>query len=130
MVDHIAALWDLQHRINLTGEIIPNIYIAHALALSLPKTLAWEVLKVQLLSMKPLMANSISLMLQVEANHHICDKSRGAMALLTSEKAWKGKGNQLRDPKPTDKCWYCKHLGHWANKCLQHEDDRQKVNSS
>ena len=130
MADHIAALRDLQHRINSTGETIPDIYVARALALSLPKTPAWEVLKVQLLSTKPLTADGVSSMLQAEANRRIRDKSGGAMALFTSEKTRKGKGNQSRDPKPTDECRYCKHLGHWANKCPQREDDKRKAGNS
>jgi len=70
MADHIVALRDLQHRIDVTGETIPDIYVAHALALSLPKSPAWEVLKVQLLSLKPLTANGVSSMLQAEVNRH------------------------------------------------------------
>src|ERR1700719_3879558 len=122
MADHIAALQDLQHRIDVTGETIPDIYVAHALALSLPKSPAWEVLKVQLLSLKPLTADGVSSMLQAEVNCHAREKSGGAMALLTSKK--KGKGNRSKEkssPKLTDECRYCRHLGHWANKCLQHE---------
>src|ERR1700731_4500705 len=92
MADHIAALRDLQHRINSTGKMIPNIYVARTLVLSLPKTPSWEVLKVQLLSMKPLMADGVSLMLQAEANRRVCEKAGGSMALLTSEKPRKGKG--------------------------------------
>ena len=94
MADHIMAIQDLQHRLNVTGETIPDIYVTCALALSLPKGPVWEVLKVQLLSMKPLMTGGVSSMLQAEVNHCMCDKSGGVMALLTSEQ--KGKGNQSK----------------------------------
>ena len=125
MANHIATLRDLQHRITAAGESIPDIYVARALALSLPKTPAWEVIKIQLLSMKPLTADNVGAVLQAEANWRERDKTGGSMALFTSEKPKKGKGKGSKgkdsqsSPKPMDECQYCKHLGHWADKCPQ-----------
>ena len=50
MADHIVAIRDLQHKIMAAGETVPDLYVARALILSLPKTLAWEVIKIRLLS--------------------------------------------------------------------------------
>ena len=66
--DHIAALLDLQQQVMAMGKIIPNVWVACMLALSLPKGLAWDVVKVQLLWMKPLTLEMVSAMLQAEAN--------------------------------------------------------------
>ena len=81
--------------------------------------------------MKPLTADNVGAVLQAEANWCECDKTGGSMALFTSEKPKKGKGKGSKgkdsqsSPKLTDECRYCKHLGHWADKCPQQEEDRR-----
>ena len=90
MGDHIAAMLDLQQRIAAMGETIPDIWVARALALSLPKGPAWDVVKVQLLWMKPLTLEMVSATLQAEANQHMCDKVGSGTALFTSERSNQG----------------------------------------
>ena len=136
MADHIASIQDLEHKIMAASETVSDLYVAHALVLLLPKTLAWEVIKIRLLGTTPLTADSVSAALQAEANRHAQDRARGPTALFLSDKGRKGqkwKGNCTKEkphqllPKPTDKCCYCKHLGHWASNCPQCKKDKQKT---
>src|ERR1700731_2553943 len=90
MGDHIAALLNLWQQIMATGKIIPNIWVAHAHALLLPKGPAWDVVKVQLLWTKPLTLEMVSATLQAEANRRMCDKVGGGTALFTSERSNQG----------------------------------------
>ena len=82
LMSNIAALLDLQHQITTVGKAIPGVFVAHALALSLPKTPIWDIVKVQLLQMKPLTSSIVSSTLQAEANWHAHNKPGGATAYL------------------------------------------------
>ena len=68
MGDHITTLLDLQQWIAAAGKTIPNIWVVYALALSLPKGPAWDVVKVQLLWTKLLTSELVSTTLQAEVN--------------------------------------------------------------
>ena len=51
MADHIAVMLDLGQKILAAGETLPDIHIARALILSLPRTQSWDLIKIQLFSM-------------------------------------------------------------------------------
>ena len=69
MADHIAAMLDIRYRITQAGETIPDLHIARAMILSLPKTSSWDMIKIQLfdLDSKALTSEIVSTKLQSEA---------------------------------------------------------------
>ncbi|KZT00254.1 uncharacterized protein LAESUDRAFT_634073, partial [Laetiporus sulphureus 93-53] len=66
MADHIATMINIWQKITVAGEMLPNVHVAHALVLSLPRMQSWELMKIQLFSMdsKQLMSKVVSTKLQ------------------------------------------------------------------
>ena len=124
MADHIAKMLDIRNRITAADEELPDLHVAHALILSLPKTQTWEMIKIQLLGLDKLTSEIVSTKLQAEANRRTREKSGTETALHASsgKKSKKGKG---KGPQPDDVCRYCKATGHWANKCPCREEDKK-----
>jgi len=54
IADHIAKMLDIRNRIIAAGEELPDIHVARALVLSLPKTQTWELIKIQLFGLDKL----------------------------------------------------------------------------
>lgn len=130
MADHIAKMLDIRNRITAAGEDLPDINIARALILSLPKTPTWELIKIQLFGLDTLTSEIVSTKLQAEANRRMREKSGTETALHTNSgkrsKKGKGKPNESsKGPKPDDVYRYCKGTGHWANKCPRREEDEK-----
>ena len=46
MADHVAVMLDLKHKITAAGETLPDTHVARALIISLPRTPAWDIIKV------------------------------------------------------------------------------------
>lgn len=120
MADHVAAMIDIRQKITAAGETLPDVHVARALVLSLPRTQSWELVKIQLFSMdsKQLTSELVSTKLQSEANRRLREKTGGETALLAEKKKHKPK---KRGPKPDDVCNSCGEKGHWANKCPHNE---------
>ena len=131
MADHIAAMLDLGLKIKAAGEEIPDIHIARALVLSLPRTQTWELVKVQLFSKEKLTSDIVSTELQATANRTAHEK-KSETAFLAGKKQASGKGDSKkkggRGPKPDDECRYCHSKGHWISKCPKREEDEKKNN--
>jgi len=68
MADHIAVMLDLKHRIEQAGEDIPDIHVARAMIISLPKTQTWDVVKITLFEVTKLTSEVVSSKLLQEAN--------------------------------------------------------------
>jgi hypothetical protein len=85
MANHIAAMLDIKHCIEQAGETIPNLYVACAMILSLPKTQSWDIIKITLFELQSLTTEIVSTKLQQEANCHSCDKSSGKTALFAHQ---------------------------------------------
>lgn len=156
VADHIAAMLDIKHCIEQASETIPDLYIAHAMILSLPKTQSWDIIKITFFELQSLTTEIVSTKLQQEANCHLCDKLSGETALFAhqsnSNRLSKGQtpgkrqngregcssGNSNhknhsrrgRSPKPDDKCHNCGKLGHWVPKCLHCEANEKKKGSA
>ena len=73
MADHIAAMLDIKYRIEQAGKTTPDLYVARAMILSLPKTQSWDIIKITLFELQSLTTEIVSTKLQQEANHHSCD---------------------------------------------------------
>ncbi|KIM51192.1 hypothetical protein SCLCIDRAFT_33640 [Scleroderma citrinum Foug A] len=121
---------DIRNRIIAAGEELPDIHVACALVLSLPKTQTWELIKIQLFGLDKLTSEIISTKLQAEANHCTREKSgmETTLHMNSGKKSKKGKGKSnesSKGPQPDDVCQYCKGTGHWANKCLRREEDEK-----
>lgn len=111
MADHIASMLDIRQRIL---EQLPDLHLARAMVLSLPKTQSSE---------------TVSTKLQAEANRRTRDKSGGESALIAQKSKKSGRGNARGGkgkPSPDDECRYCKGKGHWANKCKKCEEDEKR----
>ena len=91
MADHIAVMLDLKHRITQAGEDLPDIHVARAMILSLPKTQSWEVVKITLFEIEKLTSELVSSKLLQEANCRTREKSSDTV-LMTRNTNQKGKG--------------------------------------
>jgi hypothetical protein len=125
MANHIAAMLNIQHRITQAGETLPDLHVARAMILSLPKMPSWELIKIQLFGLDPtaLTVDLVSTKLQAEANRRVHEKSSGETALYVPGKQKQGRGkDKLKEkgkgPQPNDLFRKCSGKGHWANKCL------------
>jgi hypothetical protein len=136
MADHIASMLDIKQQIINAGETLEDLHVARAMVLSLPKTQSWDVIKIQLFDVESakLTSEAVSTKLQSKANSHAREKAGGNTALYTHHKGKsKGKGSNGKgkwQAKPTNKCWYCHHLGHWTRHCPQHEEDKKKASGT
>ena len=68
MADHIAKMLDIWNHITAVDEELPDLHVARALILSLPKTQTWELIKIQLFGLDKLTSEIVSTKLQAEAN--------------------------------------------------------------
>ncbi|KAJ8456408.1 hypothetical protein ONZ51_g12144 [Trametes cubensis] len=135
MSEHIAWILRLKQAIRDAGEDISDLNVAHALVLSLPKTPAWDVVKIQLFSLesKELTSELVGAKLQAEANRRARENSSNEAALLAQKPQQKkgrgkgkGKGTSTLRPKPEDECRYCRGKGHWAKTCPRRQEDERK----
>ena len=130
ITDHIAKMLDIWNCIIAASEELPDIHVARALVLSLPKTQTWELIKIQLFGLDKLTSEIIGMKLQAEANCHMQENSSTETVLHTNSgkksKKGKGKSNKLsKGPQPVNVCRYCKGTDHWANKCPCREEDEK-----
>jgi len=91
MADHIAVMLDLKHHIEQAGEDIPDIHVARAMIISLPKTQTWDVVKITLFEVTELTSEIVSSKLLQEANRQTHEKA-SETALVASNKKGKGCG--------------------------------------
>ncbi|KAG5728163.1 hypothetical protein E4T56_gene19311 [Termitomyces sp. T112] len=127
MADHIAAMLNIKNKITVASKELPNIYVAHALILSLPHMSSWDLIKIQLFGMEMLTSKDVLTQLQAEYNCQFCGKESETALLASKKSDGKKKGQK---PKADDKCHYCKSLGHWINKCPKHIEDEKKKKTS
>ncbi|KAI0323257.1 hypothetical protein GY45DRAFT_1228405, partial [Cubamyces sp. BRFM 1775] len=82
MSEHIARILRLKQAIRDAGEDISDLNVARALVLSLPKTPAWDVVKIQLFSLesKELTSELVGAKLQAEANRRARENSSNEAA--------------------------------------------------
>ena len=135
MADHIASMLELKHNLEQAGEQIPDLYIARAMVLSLPKTQSWDIVKYTLFELAKIDSDTVATKLQVEANRHNRENGTGDSTLIAQGQ--KGKGGKGKDkgggswwkkgPQPDDICRKCGEKGHWAS---SHEEDTKKKKES
>ena len=128
MEDHIAMILNLRQKIIQAGGKVDDLQVAQALILSLPNTLSWEMVAVQLIHSEKITTDIVSTRLQAEANRCTHEKPGSQTALFTTgrRKVRGSKDGEGRGPKPDDGCRYCHAKGHWANKCPRCGSDENK----
>lgn len=137
MADHIASIRDLHQKIIAAGEDFPDVHVARAIVLSLPRSSTWELVKHHCFSQTTLTLDFVTSELTATYLHLVKDSeaqkkeeevklNTEKLALLSrsSESGGKKKKKKGR-AKPDDECRYCHAKGHWANRCKKRIDDEK-----
>jgi len=93
MADHIATMLDIGQKITGAGETLPDVHIARALVLSLPRTQTWEFVKTLLFSKETLTTEVVATELTAHATRAEREKSNESVLYAASKRRQqKGKG--------------------------------------